>query len=119
MGRGMRAGKKPSGGGMGNMQKQMQQMQAMQRKMEAMQAEIDQKEVETTAGGGAVTAKINGKKEIVELNLKPEVVDPDDIEMLQDLIIVAVNEGLRQIDEIQNSEMSKLTSGLGLGIPGL
>lgn len=119
MGRGMRAGKKPSGGGMGSMQKQMQQMQAMQRKMEAMQAEIDQKEVETTAGGGAVTVKINGKKEIVELNLKPEVVDPDDIEMLQDLIIVAVNEGLRQIDEIQNSEMSKLTSGLGLGIPGL
>ena len=117
MGRGMRAGKKPSGGGMGGMQKQMQQMQAMQRKMEAMQAEIDQKEVETTAGGGAVTVKINGKKEIVALNLKPEVVDPDDIEMLQDLIIVAVNEGLRQIDEIQNSEMSKLTSGLG--IPGL
>ena len=109
MGRGMRAGKKPSMGG-GGMQKQMQQMQAMQRKMEAMQAEIDQKEVETTAGGGAVTVKINGKKEIVELNLKPEVVDPDDIEMLQDLIIVAVNEGLRQIDEIQNSEMSKPSS---------
>ena len=68
MGRGMRAGKKPSGGGMGSMQKQRQQMQAMQRKMEAMQAEIDQKEVETTAGGGAVTVKINGKKEIVEIN---------------------------------------------------
>lgn len=116
MGRGMRAGKKPSGGG-GGMQKQLQQMQAMQRKMEMMQAEIEQKEVTTTAGGGAVTAVINGKKEIVKLELKPEVVDADDIEMLQDLIIVAVNEGLRQIDEISNAEMSKLTGGLG--IPGL
>ena len=116
MGRGMRAGKKPSGGG-GGMQKQLQQMQAMQRKMEMMQAEIEQKEVTTTAGGGAVTAVINGKKEIVKLDLKPEVVDADDIEMLQDLIIVAVNEGLRQIDETSNAEMSKLTGGLG--IPGL
>lgn len=116
MGRGMRAGKKPSGGG-GGMQKQLQQMQAMQRKMEMMQAEIEQKEVTATAGGGAVTAVINGKKEIVKLDLKPEVVDADDIEMLQDLIIVAVNEGLRQIDEISNAEMSKLTGGLG--IPGL
>lgn len=116
MGRGMRAGKKPSGGG-GGMQKQLQQMQAMQRKMEMMQAEIEQKEVTTTAGGGAVTTVINGKKEIVKLDLKPEVVDADDIEMLQDLIIVAVNEGLRQIDEISNAEMSKLTGGLG--IPGL
>lgn len=116
MGKGMRAGKKPSGGG-GGMQKQLQQMQAMQRKMEMMQAEIEQKEVTTTAGGGAVTAVINGKKEIVKLDLKPEVVDADDIEMLQDLIIVAVNEGLRQIDEISNAEMSKLTGGLG--IPGL
>ena len=117
MGKGMRAGKKPSSGmGGGSMQKQLQQMQAMQRKMEMLQAEIDEKEVETT-GGGAVTAVINGKKEIVKLEIKPEVVDPDDIEMLQDLIMVAVNEGLRQIDEISNQEMSKLTGGLG--IPGL
>ena len=99
------------------MQKQLQQLQATQRKMEMLQAEIDEKEVETTAGGGAVTAVINGKKEIVKLEIKPEVVDPDDVEMLQDLIIVAVNEGLRQIDEISNAEMSKLTGGLG--IPGL
>ena len=118
MGKGMRAGKKPSSGmGGGSMQKQLQQMQAMQRKMEMLQAEIDEKEVETTAGGGAVTAVINGKKEIVKLEIKPEVVDPDDVEMLQDLIIVAVNEGLRQIDEISNAEMSKITGGLG--IPGL
>ena len=118
MGKGMRAGKKPSSGmGGGSMQKQLQQMQAMQRKMEMLQAEIDEKEVETTAGGGAVTAVVNGKKEIVRLQIKPEVVDPDDVEMLQDLIMVAVNEGLRQIDEISSAEMGKLTGGLG--IPGL
>lgn len=116
MGKGMRAGKKPSMGG-GGMQKQLQQMQAMQRKMEMLQAEIDEKEITTTAGGGAVTVTMNGKKEITKLELKPEVVDPEDIEMLQDLITVAVNEALRQIDEIQNAEMSKLTGGLG--IPGL
>ncbi|MBQ9960967.1 MAG: YbaB/EbfC family nucleoid-associated protein [Firmicutes bacterium] len=117
MGRGMRAGKKPSVGGGGNMQKQLQQMQAMQRKMEQMQAEIEEKEVTTTAGGGAVTVTVNGKKEVVKLEIKPEVVDPDDVEMLQDLVIVAVNEGLRQIDEISNAEMGKITGGLG--IPGL
>ena len=118
MGKGMRAGKKPSmGGGGGSMQKQLQQMQAMQRKMEQMQAEIEEKEVTTTAGGGAVTVTVNGKKEIVKLEIKPEVCDPDDVEMLQDLVIVAVNEGLRQIDEISNSEMGKITGGLG--IPGL
>ena len=118
MGKGMRAGKKPSSGmGGGSMQKQLQQMQAMQRKMEMLQAEIDEKEVETTAGGGAVTVVINGKREIVRLEIKPDVVDPDDVEMLQDLIMVDVNEGLRQIEEISNTEMSKLTGGLG--IPGL
>ena len=120
MGKGMRAGKqpsKPAGMGGGSMQKQLQQMQAMQRQMEALQAEIEEKEVQTTAGGGAVSVTISGKKEITRLEIKPEVCDPDDIEMLQDLIIVAVNEGLRQIDEISNSEMSKLTGGLG--IPGL
>ena len=116
MGKGMRAGKKPSGGG-GGMQKQLQQMQAMQRKMEVLQAEIEEKEVTTTAGGGAVTVTVSGKKEVTDLVLKPEVVDPEDIEMLQDLIMVAVNEGLRQIEEISDSEMGKLTGGLG--IPGL
>lgn len=116
MGKGMRAGKKPSMGG-GSMQKQLQQMQAVQRRMEMAQAEIEEKEVQTTAGGGAVTVTVSGKKEITRLEIKPEVVDPDDVEMLQDLIIVAVNEGLRQIDEISNAEMSKITGGLG--IPGL
>lgn len=114
----MRAGKvkKQSSAGGFSMQ-QIQQMQAMQAQMERAQAEIEEKEVTTTAGGGVVTATVNGKKEIVSLELKPEVVDPDDIEMLQDLIISAVNEGLRQIDEISNAEMGKLTGGLN--IPGL
>ena len=85
--------------------------------MEVLQAEIEEKEVTTTAGGGAVTVTVSGKKEVTGLMLKPEVVDPEDIEMLQDLIMVAVNEGLRQIEEISNSEMGKLTGGLG--IPGL
>ena len=85
--------------------------------MEVLQAEIEEKEVTTTAGGGAVTVTVSGKKEVTGLVLKPEVVDPEDIEMLQDLIMVAVNEGLRQIEEISNSEMGKLTGGLG--IPGL
>ena len=116
MGKGMRAGKKPSMGG-GSMQKQLQQMQAVQRRMEMAQAEIEEKEVQTTVGGGAVTVTVSGRKEITRLEIKPEVVDPDDVEMLQDLIIVAVNEGLRQIDEISNAEMSKITGGLG--IPGL
>ena len=118
MGKGMRAGKKPSAGkGGGNMQKQLAQVQAMQARMQQVQEEIEAKVVETSAGGGAVSVKINGKKELVEVLLKPEVVDPDDIEMLQDLIITAVNEALRQMEEVSNAEMSKLTAGLG--IPGM
>lgn len=119
MGKGMRAGKKPSmgGGGGGNMQKQLQQMQAMQKKMEEMQAELETKEVEATAGGGAVSVAVNGKKEIVRVSIKPEVVDPDDVEMLQDLIMVAANEALRQIEEMSQNEMGKLTGGLS--IPGI
>lgn len=117
MGKGMRAGKKPSAGGGGNMQKQIQQMQQMQRKMEEMQAELDTKEVEATAGGGAVSVTANGKKELVKVVIKPEVVDPDDVEMLQDLIMVAANEALRQIEEMSQNEMGRLTGGLS--IPGI
>ncbi len=117
MGRGMKAGKKPKAPGMGNMQKQMQQMQAMQRKMDALQAEIDEMETTATSGGGAVSVVVSGKKEIKDIQIKPEVVDPDDVEMLQDLILVAANEALRQMEEISQNEMSKLTAGLG--IPGL
>ena len=119
MGKGMRAGKKPKtgGGGAGNMQKQLQQMQAMQRQMEAAQAEIEEKEITTTSGGGAVSVTVNGKKEITDLTIDKEVVDPDDVEMLQDLIVAAVNEGIRQMEELSNEEMGKITGGLN--IPGL
>lgn len=118
MGKGMRAGKKPgSGGGAGNMQKQLAQMQAMQKKMEEIQAELEEKEIEATAGGGAVSITVNGKKEISKVLIKPEVVDPDDVEMLQDLIMVAANEAMRQIEEMSQNEMGKLTGGLS--IPGL
>ena len=116
MGKGMKAGKKPKAPGMGNMQKQMQQMQAMQRKMDELQAEINEMEASATAGGGAVTVTVSGAKELKEIQIKPEVVDPDDVEMLQDLILVAANEALRQMEEISQNEMNKLTAGLG--IPG-
>ncbi|MFV0515886.1 MAG: YbaB/EbfC family nucleoid-associated protein [Aminipila sp.] len=119
MGKGMRAGKKPSmgGGGMGNMQKQLQQVQAMQKRMEEVQAEVEKMETTATAGGGAVTVTVSGAKQVTNISLKPEVVDPDDIEMLQDLIMVAVNESLRQMEEISEQEMGKVTGGLN--IPGL
>lgn len=112
----MRAGKrnKPSAG---NMQKQIKQMQAMQREMEEAQDKLGEKEVEATAGGGAVSAKVNGNKELVSLKLDKDVIDPEDSEMLEDLIIAAVNEAMRQVDEMVNDEMGKITGGFG--IPGL
>jgi len=119
MGRGMKAGKKPKmknkqGGGRAQ---QLQAVQEMQRQMESMQAELEQKEVETSAGGGMVTAKISGKKELLSLKIDPDAVDPDDVETLEDMVIAAVNEGLRQIDEMQESEYGKITGGLD--IPGM
>lgn len=117
MGKGMRAGKKPGGGGQAAMQKQMQQMQAMQRQMEEIQQELEQKEIEATAGGGVVSVTVNGKKELTKVSIKPEAVDPDDVEMLEDLILAAANEALRQVEELSQNEMSKLTGGLN--IPGL
>ena len=107
----------PGGAMPGNMSNLMKQAQRMQRQMEEGQKELETKEFTAAAGGGAVEVTVSGKKEVVKVKLSEEVVDPEDIEMLQDLIIVAVNEGLRQIDEISNNEMGKLTGGLG--IPGL
>lgn len=101
----------------GNMNNMMKQMQKMQRDMEKMQQEIEAKEFETTVGGGAVTVKVNGKKELLEVILDESVVDPDDIEMLQDLIIAAVNQANKIAEEAVNKEMSKLTGGMN--IPGL
>lgn len=117
MGRNMRAGKKKKVGGGASMQ-QMAQIQAMQRQMEQTQAEINQMTTTTTSGGGAVSVTVNGEKQIKEIILQPEIVDPDDIEMLQDLIMTATNEAIRQMDEIAANEMNKLTSSMGLP-PGL
>ena len=120
MGKGMKAGKRPNPnkgmnrGGGASQAEQMRQFQAMQQQMNDMQAELEEREVETTAGGGAVKVKVNGRNELVSLKISTDVLDPDDVEMLQDLIIVAVNEGLRQIEEMSQSEMSKLTGGLAM-----
>ena len=114
MGKGMRAGKKPktrTGGG--NMQKQLKQLQAMQAEMERTQEELAQREITTTAGGGAIEVTINGNKEITKLTIDKDVVDPDDIEMLQDLVMAAVNEAIRQIEDLEESEMNSITGGFG------
>ncbi len=113
MGKGMRAGRKPRPAGGGSMQKQVQAMQAMQAKMEALQEEINEMETTASSGGGAVSVKVNGKKEVLEINLQPEVVDPDDIEMLQDLILAAVNEALRKGEEAREAAMNRMAPGMG------
>jgi len=121
MGKGMKAGKRPKAPGAGgskDMQKQMQQVQIMQRKMDELQGEIEKMEATATSGGGAVTVTANGKKEITSIQIKPEVVDPEDIEMLQDLILIAANEAIRQMEEVSQSEMAKLSGDLGLP-PGI
>ena len=121
MGKGMRAGKKSKpkmpGGGGGSMQQQIAQAQAMQRQLAMIQSELEEKEFTAKAGGGAVSVTANGKKELTALNFDRDVVDPDDVEMLQDLVMAAVNEVMRQIDEASETEMSKVTGGLN--IPGL
>ena len=109
--------KRGFGGMPGNMNNILKQAQKMQENMQKMQAELEAKEIESSVGGGAVTVKVNGKKELIDINIKPEVVDPDDIEMLQDLVISAVNEALRKVDDAQSSQMSKMTGGMN--IPGL
>ncbi|PNV58951.1 YbaB/EbfC family nucleoid-associated protein [Clostridium sp. chh4-2] len=103
-----------SGGMMpGNMNNLMKQAQKMQKQMEENARELESKEFTATAGGGAVTVTVSGKKEVVSVKLSEEVVDPDDIEMLEDLIVAATNEALRQMEEASGAAMSKLTGGLG------
>ena len=104
-------------GGMGNMGNLMKQAQQMQKRMEQMQREMEEKEFESSVGGCAVTVKANGKKEILAINIKPEVVDEDDVEMLEDLVLSAVNEVLRKADEETANQMGKVTGGMN--IPGL
>lgn len=106
--------KRNFGGIPGNMNSLLKQAQKMQKEMEKMQQELEEKDVTATAGGGAVEVVFTGKKELKSITIKPEVVDPEDVEMLQDLILAAVNEGLRQVDELANQQMSKLTGGLNL-----
>ncbi|ACL74630.1 YbaB/EbfC family nucleoid-associated protein [Ruminiclostridium cellulolyticum] len=108
----------PGGGFGGNMNNLMKQAQKMQKDMEKAQQDLENKTIEVSVGGGAINIVATGKKEIKEITIKPEVVDPDDVEMLQDLILSAVNEALRKADELANSEMSKITGGLG-GLPGM
>ena len=105
------------GGMPGNMNNLMKQAQKMQRQMEEQQKEMEEKEFEATAGGGAVTVKVSGKKEVLSVKLSEEVVDPDDIEMLEDLIMAATNEALRKMEAETQAVMSKLTGGLGGGFP--
>ena len=86
----------------------------MQQDMLRMQEEIEKEEFEATAGGGAITVKMSGKKELVSVNIKPEVCDPDDVEMLEDLILTAVNDVIAQVDKANTTKMSSITGGLNL-----
>ena len=108
---------------MNNMMKQVQKMQKQmeenQKQMVESQKELEEKEFSATAGGGAVEVTVSGKKEVIKVKLQEEVVDPDDIEMLEDLIVAATNEALRKVEEASASAMSKLTGGMGMGMPGM
>ena len=103
--------------GGGNMQQLARQAQKLQQQMTKKQEEIEAREFEATAGGGMATAKVNGKKELLSLTIKPEAVDPDDVEMLQDLVVSAVNEALRAAGDAMEQELGKMTGGLSM--PGL
>lgn len=100
--------------GLGNI---MKQAQMMQKKMAELQADLEQRQVEATAGGGMVTAVVTGKQQLVSLTIEPAAVDPQDVEMLQDLVVAAVNEAIRKSQEMVQQEMSKVTGGMN--IPGL
>ncbi len=114
----MAKGKGNYQGGMpGNMTNLMKQAQRMQRQMEEASKELEEQEVTATAGGGAVEVTVSGKKEITKITLSEEVVDPEDIEMLEDLIMAAANEALRKMDDLSQESMSKITGGLGGGLP--
>ncbi|MBE5888295.1 MAG: YbaB/EbfC family nucleoid-associated protein [Lachnospiraceae bacterium] len=104
------------GGMPGNMNNLMKQAQRMQRQMEEAQKQMEEMEMTATAGGGAVEVTVSGKKEVLKVKLSEEVVDPDDIEMLEDLIVAATNEALRKVEEASQQSMSKITGGLGGGM---
>ena len=107
----------PQGGGMADMLKQAQKMQA---DMQAKQAELEAREYDIAVGGGVVSMKMNGKKEVLSVHISPEVIDEDDVETLEDLIVACVNEGIKKIDTISSQEMEKITGALNIpGLPGL
>ena len=105
------------GGMPGNMNNLMKQAQKMQKQMEEAQKQLEESEVTATAGGGAVEVTISGTKEVTKVKLSEEVVDPDDIEMLEDLIMAATNEALRKIEEATQQSMAKITGGFGGSLP--
>ncbi len=108
---------KGMGGGPQNMNAMIKQAQKMQEDMEALQADLDEREYDISAGGGVVSVKINGKKEILAIDIKPEIVDPDDIETLSDILVAAVNEAIKRVEETNSAEMSKITGNMS--VPGL
>ena len=108
---------KGMGGGPQNMNAMLRQAQKMQEDMAALQEDLDSREYDISAGGGAVEVKINGKKEILNINIKPEIVDPDDIEMLSDILVAAVNEAIKRVEDTNSNEMSKITGNIGF--PGM
>ena len=111
---------KGMGGGPQNMNAMLKQAQKMQEDMAALQEELDAREYDISAGGGVVGVKINGKKEILSIDIQPEIVDPDDIETLSDILVAAVNEAIKRVEDTNNAEMSKITGSLGMpGMPGL
>ena len=104
----------------GGMQQMLKQAQKMQEDMQAKQAELEAKEYAVSAGGGVVDVKINGKREILSVKLAEEIVDPDDIETLEDLVVAAINEAIKTVDADAAAEMAKITGGMGLpGMPGM
>ena len=105
------------GGGPSNMQAMIKQAQKMQEDMAAKQEELEAAEYDISAGGGVVNVKINGKKEILSVKLSPEIVDPDDIETLSDILVAAVNEAIKRVEDTNSAEMSKVTGSIGL--PGM
>ncbi len=112
-----RRGGFPGGGMPGNMNNLMKQAQRMQRQMEESQKELETAEFTAAAGGGAVEVTVTGKKEVTKVKIDPDAVDPEDVEMLEDVIMAAVNEALRKADEASAASMAKLTGGLGGGLP--
>ncbi|MFA5562060.1 MAG: YbaB/EbfC family nucleoid-associated protein [Eubacteriales bacterium] len=109
----------PKGEGPQNMQSMLKQAQKMQEDMAALQEELENRTYEVSAGGGAVVLKMSGKRELLEMTISPEIVDPDDVETLQDILTAAVNQAIKKVDDTAGEEMAKLTGPAGMGMGGL